>query len=102
MSRNVISSVENSAVKLIRGCRLLMLLMNCSRLSFVSVHTNIYVSFPMCGGGGCFSGDSGFQCTHESVIVGRCHLCTHGCALFLYMYVEFIVKSVHVFVGNEF
>ena len=38
-SRNVISSVENSAVKLMRGCRLLILLMNCSRLSFVSVHT---------------------------------------------------------------
>ena len=38
-SRNVISSVENSAVKLMRGCRLLILLMSCSRLSFVSVHT---------------------------------------------------------------
>ena len=38
-SRNMISSVENSAVKLMRGCRPLMLLMNCSRLSFVSVHT---------------------------------------------------------------
>ena len=36
-SRNVISSVENSAVKLMRGCMSLMLLMNCSRLSFVSV-----------------------------------------------------------------
>ena len=38
-SRNVISSVENSAVKLMHGCRLLMVLVNCSRLSFVSVHT---------------------------------------------------------------
>ena len=38
-SRNVISSVENSAVRLMHGCRLLMLLMNCCRLSFVSVHT---------------------------------------------------------------
>ena len=28
----MILSVENSAVKLMRGCRLLMLLMNCSRL----------------------------------------------------------------------
>ena len=39
VSRNVISSFENSAVKLMRGCRALMLLMNCSRLSFVSVQT---------------------------------------------------------------
>ena len=38
-SRNVTSSVENSAVKLMHGCRSLMILMNCSRLSFVSVHT---------------------------------------------------------------
>ena len=38
-SKNVISPVENSAVKLMRWCRSLMLLMNCSRLSFVSVHT---------------------------------------------------------------
>ena len=38
-SRNVISVVENSAVKLMRSCKPLMLLMNCSRLSFVSVHT---------------------------------------------------------------
>ena len=28
-SRNVISSVENSAVKLMRGCKSLMILMNC-------------------------------------------------------------------------
>ena len=54
------------------------------RLSFVSVHTkNIYVSLPICGGGVCFRKDSGFQCTHENVSVGRCRLCTHGCALFL-------------------
>ena len=38
-SRNVISSVENSVVKWMRGCKSLMLLMNCSRLSFVSAHT---------------------------------------------------------------
>ena len=38
-SRNVISVVENSAVKLMRSCKPLMLLMNCCRLSLVSVHT---------------------------------------------------------------
>ena len=38
-SRNVISVVENSVVKLMRSCKPLMLLMNCSRLSFLSVHT---------------------------------------------------------------
>ena len=38
-SRNVISVFENSAVKLMRSCKPLMLLMNCSKLSFVSVHT---------------------------------------------------------------
>ena len=54
----------------------------------------------MCGGGGCFGKDSGFQCTHENVSIGRCHLCTHGCALFLD--VEFIVDSENVFGVNEF
>ena len=38
-SRNVSSVVEISAVKLMRSCKPLMLLMNCFRLSFVSVHT---------------------------------------------------------------
>ena len=38
-SRNMISTVENSAVKLMCGCKPLMLLMNCSRLLFVSAHT---------------------------------------------------------------
>ena len=38
-SRNVILVAENSAVKLMRSCKPLMLLMNCSRLSFVSVYT---------------------------------------------------------------
>ena len=46
-SRNVISSVENSVVKLMHGCRLLMLLMNCSRFSFMSVHTKIYHLGPL-------------------------------------------------------
>ena len=43
-SKNVISSVENSAVKLMRWCRSLMLLMSCSRLSFVSIHTKNILS----------------------------------------------------------
>ena len=38
-SRSMISVVENSAVKLMRSCKPLMLLMKCSRLSLVSVHT---------------------------------------------------------------
>ena len=63
-----------------RGCKLLMLTTNCSGFSFVSVHTIIYVSLTMHGGGVCFRKDSGFQCTHENVGVSRCHL---GCALFL-------------------
>ena len=51
-SRNVISVVENSAVKLIRSCKPLMLLINCSGLSFVSVYTRNISSiyFPICGG----------------------------------------------------
>jgi len=54
----------------------------------------------MYGGGVCFRKDSGFQCTHENVSVDRCHLCTHGCALFLGA--KFIVNSENVFVENEF
>ena len=50
-SRNVTSSVENSAVKLMRGCRSLMNLMNCSRLSFVSVHTKNTSSMYLCSPG---------------------------------------------------
>ena len=59
----------------------------------MSVHTKNISSMylPVCGGGGCFREDSGFQCTRENVSVGRCHPCTHGCALFLG--VKFIVKS---------
>ena len=38
-SRNMISTVATSAVKLMCGCKPLMLLMNCSRLLFVSAHT---------------------------------------------------------------
>ena len=60
----------------------------------------IYVSFPVNGGGVCFRKYSGFQRTHENVGVGRCHLCTHGSALFLD--VKFIVKSENIFVENEF
>ena len=48
----------------------------------------------------CFREDFGFQCTHENVSIGRCHLCTHGCALFLD--VKCIVKSENVFVQDEF
>ena len=102
-SRNVISSVENSAVKLMRGCKSLMLLMNCSRLSFVSAHTKNISSmylFQCMGGGVCLREDSGFQCAHENIGVGRCHLCTHGCTLFLD--VKFIVESEDIFVQNEF
>ena len=54
----------------------------------------------MCGGGLCFRKDSGFQCAHENVGVGKCRLCTHGCALFLD--VKLIVKSENIFVENEF
>ena len=103
VSRNVISVVENSAVKLMHLCKPLMLLMNCSRLSFVSVHTRNMSSiciFSNAWGGLCFRKDSGFQCAHEYVGVGRCHLCTHGCALFLD--VKLIVKSENAFVENEF
>ena len=41
-SRNVISSIENSVVKFMHWCKLLMLSMNCSKLSFVSVHIRNY------------------------------------------------------------
>ena len=58
-SRNVISSVENSAVKLMRGCRALMLLMNCSRLSFVSVQTKNISSMYL------------FQCMEEGFVSER-------------------------------
>ena len=58
-SRNVISSVENSAVKLMRGCRSLLLLMNCSRLSFVSVHTKNISSMYL------------FQCVGEGFVSER-------------------------------
>ena len=54
----------------------------------------------MCGGGVCFRKDSGFQCAYENVGIGRCHLCTHGCALFLDGIL--IVKSKKVFVENEY
>ena len=54
----------------------------------------------MCGGGVCFRKDSGFQCAYENVGIGRCHLCTHGCALFLDGIL--IVKSKNVFVENEY
>ena len=54
-SRNVILSVENSAVILMRGCSSLMLLMNCSRLSFVSVHTSSSMYLFQCMGEGFVS-----------------------------------------------
>ena len=54
----------------------------------------------MCGGGVCFRKDSGFQCAYENVGIGRCHLCTHGCALFLKGIL--IVKSKNVLVENEY
>ena len=57
-SRNVISSVENSAVKLMRGCRALMLL-NCSSLSFVSVQTKNISSMYL------------FQCMGEGFVSER-------------------------------
>ena len=44
--------------------------------------------------------DSGFQSAHENVGIGRCHLCTHGCALFLD--VKLIIKSENVVVENGF
>ena len=44
-SRNVISVVENSAVKLMHLCKPLILLMNCSRLSFVSVQWILCLPF---------------------------------------------------------
>ena len=58
-SKNVISSVENSAVKLMRWCRSLMLSMNCSRLSSVSVHTKNISSMYL------------FQCMGEGVVSER-------------------------------
>ena len=57
-SKNVISSVENSAVKLMRWCRSLML-SNCSRLSFVSVHTKNVLSMYL------------FQCMGEGFVSER-------------------------------
>ena len=48
-SRKVILSVENSAVKLMCWCRLLMLLMNCSRLFFVLVHISSMYFFQYVG-----------------------------------------------------
>ena len=58
-SRNVISVVENSAVKLMRSCKPLMLLMNCSRLSFVSVLTRNISSIYL------------FQCVGEGFVSER-------------------------------
>ena len=57
--RNVISVVENSAVKLMRSCKPLILLMNCSRLSFVSVHTRNILSIYL------------FQCVGEGFVSER-------------------------------
>ena len=54
----------------------------------------------MYGGGVCLREDSGFQCAYVNIGVGRCHLCTHGGALFLD--VKFIVESEDIFVQNEF
>ena len=58
-SRNVISVVENSAVKLMRSCKPLMLLMNRSSLSFVSVHARNISSIYL------------FQCVGEEFVSER-------------------------------
>ena len=55
----MISVVENSAVKLMHSCKPLMFLMNCSRLSFVSVYTRNISSIYL------------FQCVGEGFVSER-------------------------------